>query len=551
MSTPALALAWELWRRHRWGNIATLAAIPVCSLLYITATKLSGRPLGTDLLAFALLPMVVSLLWTFSVFGFTESDARRGFTGIPVRVWTLPVRTRFVVTCLTLFGALTIAALYIAWAELVFAPAGFPLPVRFPAVVLATAMVFFQAVVWGLASFPWLRAFVLVGGAAGFLVLNIIGLSGETPWARSETARLCTVLAFLPLAYGAALFGVQAERRGGWQAWPWLRRLLASVAAILPRQRAPFASDTTAQLWFEWRRKGWFLTVALAASIASVTALLPIAALMEPGAGLPVVAFATTSVYPLLLAGIAGLGLAKSDFWSKEVALHPFQALRPMSSTHLVILKLQTAARITLLGGLLGTLLSWLLTLLPKWRELWEVSQLTTKLQQWLPADRFAAAALVVLTGVTAVAMIWKAMVDNLRVGLTGRGRTIQVRAIAGGVFLLALLSAGAWFCRQPERFLSMASLVYASATLLLIWKSFDTLRAFRDVARAQLLTGRGYVILWAIWLGLAASLAGWALLLWLHTDTPRSVLVLAVAWLWPGGALGHSLLKMLSNRHR
>src|SRR5262249_15383504 len=151
------------------------------------------------------------LLWTFSVFGFTESDPRRGFSGIPIRVWTLPVRTRFVVTCLTFWGALTVAALYVAWAKLVFAPAGFPLPVRFPAVALATAMVFFQAAVWGLASFPWLRAIALVAGAAGFLALNIAGLSSDTTWAHSETARLLTVLAFLPLAYGAALFGVQAE----------------------------------------------------------------------------------------------------------------------------------------------------------------------------------------------------------------------------------------------------------------------------------------------------------------------------------------------------
>ena len=77
-------------------------------------------------------------------------------------------------------------------------------------------------------------------------------------------------------------------------------------------------------------------------------------------------AFASTSIYPLLMAAIAGLGLAKSDFWSKEVALHAFQALRPMSSAELVIIKLKTAALITLLGGLCGVGLSWTLTFLPE-----------------------------------------------------------------------------------------------------------------------------------------------------------------------------------------
>src|SRR5262249_56196294 len=127
-----------------------------------------------------------------------------------------------------------VAGLYIAWAELVFAPAGCPLPVCFPAATLATSMVFFQAVVWGLASFPWLRAFVLVSGAAGFLGLNIVGLSGDTAWARNETARLGTVLAFLPLAYGAALFGVQAERCGGWPVLPLLRRFLPKTPPHFP-----------------------------------------------------------------------------------------------------------------------------------------------------------------------------------------------------------------------------------------------------------------------------------------------------------------------------
>ena len=128
MRTPALALAWELWRRHRWGNLATLAAIPLCSLLYTVATKLSGRPLYPPvLLALALLPLIVSLVWTFSVFGFT-TGTQRGFTGIPARLWTLPIRTGYLVTCLTLFGALTVSALYLAWANLVFAPAGFSLP---------------------------------------------------------------------------------------------------------------------------------------------------------------------------------------------------------------------------------------------------------------------------------------------------------------------------------------------------------------------------------------------------------------------------------------
>jgi hypothetical protein len=551
MSTPAQALAWELWRKHRWGNIATLAAIPFCALLYTAGTKLSGRPLGGNFVPFALMPLVASLLWAFSVFGFTESDPQRGFTGIPARVWTLPVRTRFVVTCLTLWGALTVATLYIAWAKLVFAPAGFPLPLLFPAAALATASVFFQAAVWGLASFPWLRCIALVGGAVGFLALNVVGLSGETAWARSESARLLTVLAFLPLAYGAALFGVHAERNGGWHAWSWLRRPLAHLAALCPGRRAPFASSASAQLWFEWRRKGWFLTMALAASFVSVIVMLPIAAFAESKERLPFLALATTSLYPLLMAGIGGLGLAKSDFWLREVALHPFHALRPMSSAELVLLKFKTAARITILGSVLGVFLSWMVTFLPRWREVWEASELTSKLLRWLPADPAASGALVALLAVTAGPMIWKAMVDNLSVGLTGQGRTIRGRTIMGGVFLLGLLAACGWFGRHPEKFSSLAPLICAGVVLLLSWRVLDTLRAFRALKRDRLLSSRAHVVLWALWLGLAASLSAVTALLWFYTDTPHSLLLLGFAWLWPGNALAQAFLHLQSNRHR
>src|SRR5204863_8577571 len=151
MRAPAVALLWELWRKNRWGNIAVLAVIPICAALYGLEAHLRGGAVRMEFIPPGLIPMLASLVWVFGVFGFTESDSRHGFTGIPTRIFALPVRTVTIVTWLTVAAVCAVCGLYLIWAKVVFATAaGFPLPLRFPMAVLATSIVFFQATVWGL-----------------------------------------------------------------------------------------------------------------------------------------------------------------------------------------------------------------------------------------------------------------------------------------------------------------------------------------------------------------------------------------------------------------
>jgi len=152
MRTPALAIGWSLWARHRAGHAAVLAAIPLCALLYrflftLIPERVAESPDFLAELPLTILPMVLSLVWALYVFAQTENDARKGFTGFPLRTFVLPVRTRFLVTCHMAYGIAGILLLYLGWAWLVFAPVGVHLALRWPLLLLALSMLCFQAAV--------------------------------------------------------------------------------------------------------------------------------------------------------------------------------------------------------------------------------------------------------------------------------------------------------------------------------------------------------------------------------------------------------------------
>lgn len=547
---PLGALAWELWARHRLANNLMLLAVPVCALGYSLLVRWGGVPLRGDLLPLALLPMLVSLLWLFSLFSCTETDRRRGFTGIPARFFTLPVRSFQIVATFTGLGALSVALLYVVWVEWVFLPAGVVLPARFPAAALATGLVFFQAVVWGLASFPWLRVGALVAGAFGFFALNVVGLS-DSPAARSETGRALVVLAFLPLAYLGALFGVHAERRGGWLGAWWLAAGLRALHRLWPRRAAPFPSQAAAQRWFDWRRRGWFFSAALCSSIASVVISLPVGALLETTPRLPLMTTTSLCLFPFLMAGILGLGLAKSEQWSKDVILHPFHGLRPVTDEFLVLAKFATAARMTALGWLLAPALTGALALSPHWRSVWRVSEISSRFWSSAAVDRSTAAWLAGPALLLAVALTWKVMIESLSIGLSGRPRTILTRGLARGGFVVGLLSLAGWLLRHPFQLSELAPWLHGAALALAGWKSVEAVRAFRATARQRLASGRTLVLLGALWWGFALALTTVFVLGRAHSGSLQPLLALLLAGLWPDGALARAFLHLHANRHR
>src|SRR2546421_13097225 len=134
MYAPALAIAWEIGRKNRWGFWLILAAVPAGALLY---------PLGADLFRasellrdLSTLPMIGSLIGVFGVFNYTETNSTTGLPGYPSRLFTRPVRTWLLVSCPMLYGVVTVMLLYLAWAALILRPSGFVVPIVRPLLFL-------------------------------------------------------------------------------------------------------------------------------------------------------------------------------------------------------------------------------------------------------------------------------------------------------------------------------------------------------------------------------------------------------------------------------
>ena len=303
-------------------------------------------------LAWSLGMLTFSLFALFAIFGAAEPNSARGFTGIPPRRFTLPVRTSTLVGWPMGLGWATLALTYLAWSYGVLQPltkARGSMPDLYLLLLLSAGLSSFQALVWALPSFPKLRAFLLT-----LLVLSLF-IGAALPF-DSTTNRLgepvlmaaCGVL--WAATIGAAWLGVKLERRGFWNGWARLDPAADSFRLVLPTV-IQFAGPLHAQCWMEWRRNG---RMAVGVTVAIFIALAACAATLPFGDGhLQTVAGALVSVLSFAAAGwvgIAGLNLAR-DGSSRTLAMSSFTAVRPVSVGTMIEAKLIVGIIVWLAGA--------------------------------------------------------------------------------------------------------------------------------------------------------------------------------------------------------
>src|SRR5690348_1089702 len=98
MKSPGRALAWEFWRRHRWGWIAIAGYLVVMASVKAWALS-SGHAVGTgDEETFGLFvmgPFSATILFAITVFSFGYSGDLSGRESMfPSRLLRLPITTR-------------------------------------------------------------------------------------------------------------------------------------------------------------------------------------------------------------------------------------------------------------------------------------------------------------------------------------------------------------------------------------------------------------------------------------------------------------------------
>ncbi|MBI4327424.1 MAG: hypothetical protein HY674_19495, partial [Chloroflexi bacterium] len=169
---PKPTLAWSAAGGGQGDVALELAPQAPEEISLAIYTAESWREAG---LAWSAVLMGFSVLVVFGIFGCSEPHEARGFTGLPPRRFTLPVRTSTLVGWPIALGGATVLILYFAWSRLVFRtllPEGIRMPDLYLAALLLAGLAIFQALVWGLPSFPKTRVFLVT-----LLVLGLLSLA--------------------------------------------------------------------------------------------------------------------------------------------------------------------------------------------------------------------------------------------------------------------------------------------------------------------------------------------------------------------------------------
>jgi hypothetical protein len=278
----------------------------------------------------------------------------------------------------------------------------------------------------------------------------------------------------------------------------------------------------------------------------------PVSWLVQTDAGYTMRLLLATLATPVVLAIPVGMAFVRPMFWSEDLSVPAFVAVRPLSADDLVAARMEVAV--------VSTALSWLVVLaflgvwLSAWANLDPLSRLA--IQLWAFHGRSVAtvygiAALVVIGGMF---LTWRFLVIRLWNGLFGR-RTMFMASVVSVVALV--ISAVAfeasrfpgWLLRDPARF---APVVWTAAVAV-IAKYWMAAYAWRGVAPRYL---RVYLLIWLVGTAsfLALGIVVWGIAriyLPLDVDRLRSVVILMALLAVPLARVGLAPSSLARNRHR
>jgi hypothetical protein len=538
MRSPALALAWQLYRPNRWGFYAIAAGLTVLAVLSRTlATHAAVQTLG----GVSVILFVLTLLYVMSVFAYSELGPRGKHAGLPPRMLTLPMHTAALVAWPMLYGMIAAALLWLAAVWLVFEPCGMMKKgdIWWPALVCAALTANFQAVAWTFVGSPLVRLVVAVTLLPAWVVAAV--RSGVI---RDQYDLVPWLILLITGSYLLAVAGVMRDRRGAGSLLAWLRARAGRAADRLRRRRAPFASAARAQVWFEWRQKGLILPCLLGVFMLGLLLTVPVTAFDAPLLLRVLAAFVSL---PLVAAFVVGFGMGKRSFWAKELGLTPYTATRPVSSGALALAKLQMAARSAAAAWALMLALAVLWVFLSGTR--YEVGRWWERLSAGRqPLEMWSAVGLG-LVGV--VALTWGQLVGGLCLGLTGRPWVVNA---VTGVYLAGAAGLGAvgvWTAYHPTAYDAVLVILWVQVVLALLAKLLVAAWAVRAVYRRGLLGAGTLGWLLAVWAVGTGSLVALNYLVIPAGPAPRHLIAAAQPLLLPLVRLMATPLALAWDRHR
>ncbi len=556
-----MAILCEFW----WAKRRLALAAAVLIGLSFPVTWMHARDIqGNAVLEFvSALPIAGSVFLVFVAFNYTERDRRGRFSGFPVRTFTLPVSTTLLVTTPMVAGMVAIATVYLMASTMIF---GYAIGVQsplWPAILLASGMAGYQAILWSLAPHRMIKLVVLGVGGAFHVSLGVALATIEGTWRSllpaplgSWSIDLLLLAALTPWCLGfylGALAAVHSQRHGGMEANSrgTLRRLLEDLSDRLrPRRREPFRSAAAAQFWYEWRRCGCVLPWATFGVLVLIMAPAPFVG--EIRAETTVVTLQWILLTPIALAFAVGKGFGKADFWSKDLTVSPFLATRPCGSGDLI--------RTKVLAALASAMLTWALVFvaaamwLGHWCDLSSMVKWVTMLGSKFSYERlWVAAGMITVLGVL---FTWKLLVNGIYLGVAGeRWRWHAHLSFVGALLLGFALLFGMLFAHHhPEEvrlFLigRAPKLIWLCGALVLlkIWLAY---RLWTGAVEREILSAGRAARYFAWWVGVTGCLVYgiWQILpypVWI-----RNLLTLMALAFMPAVRLGVALHRLHSHRH-
>jgi hypothetical protein len=540
MKTPALAIGWTIWCRHRGG----LSATAICVVLVVVACAVSRATLGPgealQACGEAAVPLAVCALYLVAVFAYGfDSDLATAGTAFPSRMFTLPVRTAALAGWPMAYGAAAVGSLWLITASLIFRPAGLDVPLWWPALLAAAQLAWMQALAWWPFGLAWLRIVVA-------LLVAHLPITGTMLALRLVPEWVVSALLVVVLAAGlvAAWAGVARARGGEVASWRWLTNFGMSFdRRSLPR--IGFSSAARALTWFELRRHG----LALPLIVAIVVPLCLVSLFLEEiNPPILVRNLGLVLVVPLFFAAMAGGSVGRNNQWVREhYGISSFAATRPVTTAAMVAAKLRAAGR--------TTLVTWGLTLAMLMVAIFASGAnqvLGTMLDAWLDARPAAEViATVVVAAVLLVLFTWKRIVESLLVGLTGREWLIKTAVVVwlfvgfNVAFLFLWLLINTEYHETLRRGMPWMMAVLASLKLGLGAVAICALR------RKQLVEDRTLFMLGLVWFAMFANLV--SVLAWLIPSeiAPVYTVGLGVLLMMPFARFAAMPLALDWNRHR
>ncbi|HET7436127.1 MAG TPA: hypothetical protein VFN10_15560 [Thermoanaerobaculia bacterium] len=491
MRSPAAAIAWEFRRRHRWGFLAFGVYLVV--LAVIKFAVLGGRQFAfRDEQAFAfavVVPTTITFLYVLAVFTFgLDGDLAARESIYPARLFTLPLSSDALAGLPMLYGCSAAAVLWLATRFLGIWPAGVNVPVIWPALLAASLVAWTQALTWMPYPLRGLRVIVTILWLSSLDAIVLAALHFQA----SEPLMLTILAPHVPLAYLVARSALRRARCG--DVADWQRLFTRGDVSASVKKRAPFASASRAQVWFEWRRHGQSLPLLVAVLLPFELAML---FLFHETAGIVVETFVIILLTPAVLATFVAATVSKSTASASDAyTLGAFTAARPLSDVALIGAKLKAT--------ILSALVAWLLVIVATIATL-KVSGAAPVIldgAHWLAnaIGPLRAALAIVLALIALIASTWKQLVQSLAIGMSGRAWMAKRSLFATLALLAIVLPSSRWITRSKALMAALwTALPWILGALVCIKTLVASWIALRLFAK-RVLSDRTLVIAAACW---------------------------------------------------